>query len=239
MLTIIDFEMVIEEHEPSSSELHQTAEELFRLVFAEVSRIFPPEEVSIGIFVESGSKKINLKVLLTVPGLIIAIGQYGEFKQGLREIVTDVSTVVELVQDKINADHPEAPILVTDRPTLTSRLEELFRRVERGELTPEEAAELALALLKGEPGFEEETLRREFLERFRKAALHREREPGFEPEEDGKKPPAGAAPPIPIRPTEAALPGIFGEPSGEEAVVIWKGVQQQDAKLRSFSVVKA
>lgn len=82
------------------------------------------------------------------------IGNYGSFREGVRQIHQDLKRASDFL-----TEHAIAPFSAQGRPGLKTRfeqgkvtqLEALFRRVERGQLAPVKAAEAALALFRNEP----------------------------------------------------------------------------------------
>ncbi len=91
------------------------------------------ELIKISIEYDKGSTKTRIIFWGTVVNIYLGIGNYGDFKSGVREIVNDVKSFSSYVIDHIEADPHISPnnILNTQRRTgMPGRINELYKRIE-------------------------------------------------------------------------------------------------------------
>lgn len=114
----------------------------------------PLADYSVRLEVSQGSFKGKGLVAATMAALYAGIAGYGSFRSGVREISQDLKRASDFL-----SEHAVAPFSAQGRPEMKSKmgpgavtqLENLFRRVERGQLDPERAVEAAMAIFKNEP----------------------------------------------------------------------------------------
>lgn len=121
-------------------------------------------DYAIRLELEQGSLKIKVGVLARLTVLYLGIANYGSFRDGLREIHSDLQTVqadfarAAAASARVKRD----PVIRRNAGTI-GKLERLFLRVQRQELSPEEATRQAIELLGREdavpPNFETELRR--------------------------------------------------------------------------------
>lgn len=91
------------------------------------------EHHKISIEYEKGSTKTRIVVWGSALSLYFAIGNYGDFRAGVREIVDDAKTFSSLIIQQIDNDPNISPdnILNSQRRTgVPGRLEDVYRKVE-------------------------------------------------------------------------------------------------------------
>jgi hypothetical protein len=178
----------------------------------------PLADYAVRLEVSQGSFKGVGRVAAAVGVLYAGIANYGSFRSGVREIHHDVKRAGDFL-----SEHAVAPFSAQGRPEMRSRmgpgavtqLENLFRRVERGQLDPNRTADAAIELFKNEPGVEPEFLRA-IARAFRETVRAAQQVPLFEgtPDDNDATPPSrGRRPSAP----EAPVPAV---PRVE--VAIWR-----------------
>lgn len=122
----------------------------------------PLSDYAVRLEVSQGSFKGLGRVATAAAVLYAGIAQYGSFRSGVRELHQDLKRASDFL-----SEHAIAPFSAQGRPEMRTKvgpgavtqLENLFRRVERGQLAPERAAQAAVDLLKSEPDVDPEFLR--------------------------------------------------------------------------------
>jgi len=91
------------------------------------------ELIKISIEYDKGSTKTRIIIWGTVVNIYLGIGNYGDFKSGVREIINDVKSFSTYVIDHIEGDPNINPnnIINTQRRTgMPGRMNELYKRIE-------------------------------------------------------------------------------------------------------------
>lgn len=91
------------------------------------------ELIKVSIEYDKGSTKTRIIIWGTVVNIYLGIGNYGDFKSGVREIINDVKSFSTYVIDHIDDDPNinQNDILNTQRRTgLPGRINELYKRIE-------------------------------------------------------------------------------------------------------------
>jgi hypothetical protein len=89
------------------------------------------EYYKISIEYEKGSTKT--KIVIWATALYLGIGNYGDFRAGVREIVNDVKSFASYVIDRIDSDpaiDPESIINTQRRTGIPGRLEDVYKKIE-------------------------------------------------------------------------------------------------------------
>jgi len=92
------------------------------------------EVIKISIEFEEGSLKTKIKIWGLAATLYIGIGQYGSFRQGVREIVQDVKNVSEYVVDNFENEPQigdERIIRYEKRTGITGRINNIYKRIHK------------------------------------------------------------------------------------------------------------
>jgi hypothetical protein len=92
------------------------------------------EVIKISIEFEKGSLKTKIKIWRLAATLYIGIGQYGSFRQGVREIVQDVTNLSEYVIDNFENEPQigdERIIRYEKRKGLTGRINDIYKRIDK------------------------------------------------------------------------------------------------------------
>jgi hypothetical protein len=110
-------------------------------------------DFSVGLELEEGSIKGRGVVRTVGTALFVGITGYGGLVQGIQMINATIRTSGKVLVDSAAEPFhiPEAIRRFRRGPGFPGRLERLFARVKKGELTPEEATQIALSMLEGEP----------------------------------------------------------------------------------------
>lgn len=99
-------------------------------------------DYSLSLEIEEGSIKGFGKIAATLGVLYIGIGQYGSFISGLQTIQNQVSTVSNYLGSRAAEPFGATP-KITKRGESLTRIKTLFTKVQRGQLTVEEAMQEA------------------------------------------------------------------------------------------------
>ena len=116
-------------------------------------------DYSLLLQVEEGSVRGAAKIGAVVGAQYLGIGNYGDFISGVKTIGEQIAATGEFVAEQAKQvfDCPDNKATTRKRGGTISGLQRLFVRVQKGELTPEDAAQLAERLLGDQkdqsPGF--------------------------------------------------------------------------------------
>lgn len=170
----------------------------------------PLADYAVRLEVSQGSFKGVGRVAAAVAVLYAGIGQYGSFRSGVREIYQDLKRASDFL-----SEHAVAPFSAQGRPDMRAKLgpgavtqlENLFRRVERGQLDPNRAADAAIELFENDLNVEPEFLR-SLAQALRETVVAAQQVPLFEstPDDDDAAPssrrkrPSAPAAPVPALP---------------------------------------
>lgn len=106
-----------------------------------VNSVLKLPDYSIALEVEEGSIKAVGRVAATLGFLYIGIGQYGSFINGLETIQNQVRDVCDYLADRAGAPFEGSKMKprVSKRGESLARLQKLFVKVQRGEMTVDKA----------------------------------------------------------------------------------------------------
>jgi hypothetical protein len=134
----------------SREELEDYSTALFEQWEVYVDSHLELSDYSLSLSVEDGSVKALGKIAVAgLSALYIGIGQYGSFMSAVETIKGQVSDASEYLGQRAVAPFAEERISpkIRKRGEALSRLEGIFKKVEAGEITVEEAVEQSKALL--------------------------------------------------------------------------------------------
>lgn len=132
----------------SRDELERYSKALFEEWEAYVDSHLELSDYSLSLSVEDGSVKTIGKIAVGISALYIGIGQYGSFVSGLKTIKQQVTDVSEYLGQRSVAPFSDQRISpkVQKRGEALSKLEGVFKKVENGVITTEEAMEESKAI---------------------------------------------------------------------------------------------
>jgi hypothetical protein len=106
------------------------------------------DDYSISLVVEEGSIKGRGAIMATAAVLYLGIGNYGDFIQGLKTINEQLIGVRDYLAEEAPKFFDCPPNLVTTKKQtgVTEKLNSLFLRVQRGDLSPDQATARAAQL---------------------------------------------------------------------------------------------
>lgn len=135
-------------------------------------------DYSLFLQVEEGSVRGAAKIGAVAGALYLAIGNYGDFVSGVRTISEQIAATSEFVSEQAKQvfDCPEAKATSRKRGGAVAGLQRLFVRVQKGELSPDEAIGLAERLL-GDQQDEAPGLKEALAEAFRNCPRYHKQEP--------------------------------------------------------------
>ena len=134
-------------------------------------------DYSLLLQVEEGSVRGMAKVGVALGVLYIGIGNYGDFVSGIKTISEQVGATSEFVTGHARTvfSCPESNATARKRGRALTSIQHLFTKVQRGELSPEEATTRAEALLGNEGASTPEFLQ-VLAEAFRSCPRHHEQQ---------------------------------------------------------------
>lgn len=143
MIGIGSADIYIDTPKLSRTELEEYSKILFEQWEAYVDRHLELSDYSLSVSVEDGSVKVLGKIGVGLYALYIGIGQYGSFMSGIQTIKDQVSDVSEYLGQQAVAPFSEERISprFRKRGEALSTLERIFKSVEAGEITVENAVE--------------------------------------------------------------------------------------------------
>lgn len=141
----------------SREELEEYSKSLFEEWEEYVHQKLELSDYSLSLSVEDGSVKALGKIGVALSALYFGIGQYGSFISGVQIIKSQVNDVTEYLGQKAVIPFSDCPIKpkVRKRGEALSRLEGIFRKVEAGKISIEEAMAESRAVL-GDDGSADE-----------------------------------------------------------------------------------
>src|SRR5713101_5760739 len=131
------------DRELSEEELYKLADFIFEVTEATAAKYFRDFSFQVSARVEEGSTK-TWAVISAVTGAIIF---YGDLRSSVETIYHDARAAVTFVNERIierERLRPQEIIRTRNSSGTPGKLLRLFERVEAGELSPEEATELAI-----------------------------------------------------------------------------------------------
>lgn len=134
----------------SQAELAGYAELLFDEIDVAAERFVHLPDYELHLEVEEGSVKARNAILVSLASLYVGIGNYGSFVSGVREIRDQVKAIGDLFLDAApgRLSVPKEAIVQKKRnPAVLGKLENLFQSVAKGDMSPDDAARLAMDVL--------------------------------------------------------------------------------------------
>lgn len=156
----VDF--VIDAERLGESRLSAYATSLFDRWDSEVAESLRLDDYGLLLEVEDGSIKGKGRIVTVASALFVAISGYGSFSGGLRQIAADIRDVGSFLVNQAEKQAAGLGGRVVDSRKDAGkfgRLYRLFRDVQSGRLSPEDATQQATQLFEGED-VSEEQLRR-------------------------------------------------------------------------------
>lgn len=190
-------------------------------------------DYSLLLQVEEGSVCGAAKIGAVAGALYLAIGNYGDFISGVRTIGEQIAATGEFVagQAKQVFNCPDAKATSRKRGGAVSGLQRLFVRVQKGELSPDEAMHLAERLL-GDQQDEAPGLRKALKDAFRDCPRHHRQEPfPFLEGSDETLPSTTALPGPPSAPRDSR-PRVEVGPPLQLRVEVWRDSKKNRRKTR-------
>lgn len=141
----------------SREELEEYSRALFERWESYVDSNLVLSDYSLSLSVEDGSVKALGKIGVGLYALYIGIGQYGSFISGIQTIKGQVSDASEYLGQQAAEPFSDCPIkpVVHKRGEVLSRLESIFKKVESGKISVDEALEESKYLLSDDDGVPE------------------------------------------------------------------------------------
>jgi len=133
----------------SREELEEYSRSLFERWESYVDSNLVLSDYSLSLSVEDGSVKALGKIGVGLYALYIGIGQYGSFISGIQTIKGQISDASEYLGQQAAEPFSDCPIkpVVHKRGEVLSRLEGIFKKVESGKTSVDEALEESKYLL--------------------------------------------------------------------------------------------
>jgi hypothetical protein len=190
-------------------------------------------DYSLLLQVEEGSVRGAAKIGAVAGALFLGIANYGDFIGGVRTIGEQISATGDFVAEQAKQffDCPDSKATARKRGGTVSGLQRLFVRVQKGELSPEEAMHLADKLLGEErntaPGFMEA-----LSDAFRDCPRFHKQEPlPFLEGPDDQLHPLALPPSLPPAPRETR-PRVELGPPLQLRVEVWRDSKKKRRKTR-------
>lgn len=149
MIGIGSVDIYIDTPNLSRDELEEYSRNLFERWESYVDGNLDLADYSLSLSVEDGSVKALGKIGVGLYALYIGIGQYGSFMSGVQTIKSQVNDVSEYLGQQAVEPFKDNRITpkVRKKGEVLSRLEGIFKKVEAGEISVEEAVEKSKAIL--------------------------------------------------------------------------------------------
>jgi hypothetical protein len=159
-------------------ELRRLSNSLFDSWEAYVGSALSLRDYSLFLQVEEGSVRGMAKIGAAIGVLYVAIGNYGDFISGVTTVGQQVNATSEFLSERaVNVfSCPESQAMTKKRGGTIAAIQRPFVKVQRGELTPEEASARAEALLREESA-NEPGLLRDLTEALRDCPRYHEQQP--------------------------------------------------------------
>jgi hypothetical protein len=152
MLDIGSTEFLLKVPTLPKPELKRLSTSLFDEWEAYVDTALSLPDYSLFLQVEEGSVKGSTKIGVAAAALYIAIGNYGDFISGVKTISEQVSATSSFLSDKakITFNCPDSKASSRKKGGALTAIQRLFVRVQKGEITADEAMILAEKFLAAE-----------------------------------------------------------------------------------------
>ena len=149
MIGIGSADIYIDTPKLSREELEEYSKALFEEWEDYVDSHLELSDYSLSLSVEDGSVKTLGKIGVSLYALYIGVGQYGSFMSGVQTIKSQINDVSEYLGQRAVAPFSEQRISpkIRKRGEALSRLERIFKKVEAGEMTVEDAVAKSKILL--------------------------------------------------------------------------------------------
>jgi hypothetical protein len=202
------------------AELKRLSSSLFDSWEAYVGSALSLRDYSLFLQVEEGSVRGLARIGAAIGVLYMGIGNYGDFISGVTTIGQQVNATSEFLTERAGNvfSCPESQATTRKRGGTIAVIQRLFVRVQRGELTPEEASARAEALL-GEESADEPGLLRELTNAFRGCPRYHEQQPL--PFADGQEDADPFAHQLPQKPRAPRSGPVLGPPL-QLRVEVWR-----------------
>lgn len=187
-------------------------------------------DYSLFLQVEEGSVRGVTKIGAALSVLYMAIGNYGDFVSGVKTIGEQIGSTSEFLTEQARTvfSCPESKATARKRGGALTSLQNLFVKVQRGELTPDEAAARAAAMLGTEsesaPGF-----LHDLGEAFRSCPRHHEQQ--TLPFVDDQDAPRSELPDSPQRQRSPRSPIVLG-PVLQLRIEVWRDSKNKRKQTR-------
>jgi hypothetical protein len=196
-----------------------------------VDTVLSLSDYSLFLQVEEGSVRGAAKIGAVAGALYLAIGNYGDFISGVKTIGEQVSATSEFLseQAKQTFNCPEARATSRKRGGTVAGLQRLFVRVQKGELSPDDAMAYAEQLL-GDQADEAPGLKEALADAFRNCPRHHKQEefPFVASSEDMLMPAQPSPPPSPRDPR----PRVELAPPLQLRIEVWRDSKKKRRKTR-------
>lgn len=141
------------------------------------------QDFSISLEVEEGSIKGKGRILATAAAIYIAVGQWGSFCAGVQTIKSQILEVSDFLvkEAEVEINQPIGVKKSRRSSGALGKIDVLFKKVQRGEITPEEAIRRTEIILNSEDGIPQE-LMQEIKNEFLGVPVFHKQIPLFVPE---------------------------------------------------------
>jgi hypothetical protein len=233
MLDLGTTEFVLAIPSLSEPELKRLSTSLFDEWEEYVDTALSLRDYSLLLQVEEGSIRGAARIGAVAGVLYLAIGNYGDFVSGVKTIGEQIAATGEFVSEQARQvfNCPEAKATSRKRGGTVAGLQRLFVRVQKGELSPDEAMTLADKLL-GDPQENAPGLKQALAEAFRDCPRYHKQEPlpfpeGFD--DTLTQPPTLLGPPSSPRDSRSRIE--LGPPL-QLRVEVWRESKKKRRKTR-------
>lgn len=231
MLDLNTTEFVLAIPSLPEAELKRLSTSLFDSWDGYVDTALSLPDYSLFLQVEEGSVRGAAKIGAVAGALYLAIGNYGDFISGVKTIGEQISATSEFLseQAKQTFDCPEAKATSRKRGGAVAGLQRLFVRVQKGELSPEDAMVYAEKLL-GDQQDEAPGLKDALANAFRDCPRHHKQEefPFVAEPEDMLMPTVHGSPPSP----RDSRPRVEFAPPLQLRIEVWRESKNKRRKTR-------
>ncbi len=138
----------------SEEELEKYSENLFDSWASTIDDTLAIEDFSISLEIEEGSVKGKGRILATAAAIYIAVGQWGSFCSGVQIIKSQIMAVSDFLikEAEVKINQPVGLKRLRRSSGALGKIDVLFKKVQRGDITPEEAMLRTEMILSSEDG---------------------------------------------------------------------------------------
>jgi hypothetical protein len=207
------------------SDIESAASRLLQAAERTTRQHFDDRYERLGITVVARVEAGSTRTWVTIGALVTALNAYGSFRQSIDYLVKDARSVGQMIlsESPHSLGIDEHPAGQQRRLGIPGQLRRLFARVEKGELSPEEATSQAVRLLERRGGIESmpdvPRLARQLRSELTEIAAEQERRKTALPPKS-HRPVLGLPPTAPVRRPRGAIASRSPE-SGEVDVVTY------------------